>query len=38
MKQQWFKIFGWFYLPVHPMGFIITLLAFLFMAPVYSSS
>lgn len=34
MKQQWFKTFGWIYLPVHPIGFVITLLALLFMPPV----
>ena len=34
MKQIWFKQFGWLYIPVHPMGYIITLLAILFMVPV----
>lgn len=34
MKQSWFKRVGWTYIPVHPLGFIITLLAILFMIPV----
>ena len=34
MKQLWFKQWGWLYLPIHPMGFITSLLAFLFMVPV----
>ena len=35
MKQIWFKKFGWIYLPVHPMGILITFLAILFLVPVY---
>lgn len=34
MKQIWFKKAGWVYLPVNPMGVIVTLLAILFMVPV----
>ena len=34
MKQHWFKTIGWFYIPVHPMGYIITLIAIAFMIPV----
>lgn len=34
MKQQWFKTFGWIYLPIHPMGYVITLMAIIFMVPV----
>lgn len=34
MKQQWFKRSGWFYIPVHPMGFFVTILAIIFMIPV----
>lgn len=34
MNTYWFKKTGWFYMPVHRMGIIITLLAFLFMLPV----
>jgi hypothetical protein len=35
MKQIWFKKFVWIYLPVHPMGILITFLAILFLVPVY---
>lgn len=35
MKQIWFKKLGWIYLPVHPMGILITFLAILFLVPVY---
>lgn len=34
MKQIWFKRTGWFYIPVHPLGFLVTLLAIAFMVPV----
>jgi hypothetical protein len=34
MKQYWFKTLGWLYIPVSPMGYVITLLAILFMVPV----
>jgi hypothetical protein len=34
MKQIWFKQTGWFYLPVHGMGILVTLLAVVFMIPV----
>ncbi len=35
MQQQiWFKKQGWVYVPVHPLGYLVTLLAVLFMAPV----
>jgi len=34
MKQIWFKKTGWMYVPVHPGGLLITLLAILFMVPV----
>ena len=34
MKTIWFKKLGWLYLPQDPMGYIITLLAILFMVPV----
>jgi hypothetical protein len=34
MKQIWFKKSGWLYIPVHPMGFTVTLLAVIFMVPV----
>lgn len=35
MKQNWFKKFGWIYLPVNPVGVIITIMAILFLVPVY---
>jgi hypothetical protein len=34
MKQQWFKKAGWFYLPVNGAGYLVTVLAVLFMIPV----
>ena len=34
MKQIWFKRTGWFYIPVHPLGFLVTILAIAFMVPV----
>jgi hypothetical protein len=34
MKQVWFRKLGWTYIPVSPMGFIVTALAFMFMIPV----
>jgi hypothetical protein len=35
MKSIWFKKTGWFYLPVHFMGLLVTLGAIIFLAPVY---
>jgi hypothetical protein len=35
MHQHWFKKFGLLYLPVHPMGVIITFMAIVFLIPVY---
>ena len=37
MKTIWFKQLGWFYIPVHFAGFIITLLAIAFLAPVFAA-
>ncbi|MEP7107458.1 MAG: hypothetical protein ABI760_05735 [Ferruginibacter sp.] len=34
MQQRWFKKAGWLYFPIHPIGFIVTLLAIFFMVPV----
>ena len=34
MKEIWFKKAGWFYLPVHPLGFIVTIMATIFMVPI----
>jgi hypothetical protein len=35
MKTIWFKKLGWLYAPVHPAGFIVTLLAIIFLVSVY---
>jgi hypothetical protein len=34
MKQQWFKKTRFVHIPVHPLGYAVTLLAILFMVPV----
>lgn len=34
MKQVWFKRAGWFYVPVHPLGYLVTSLAIVFMIPI----
>jgi hypothetical protein len=34
MKYQWFKKAGFLYLPVHPIGYIVTILAIVFMVPI----
>ena len=34
MKQTWFKKFGWVYLPAHPLGYLVTIMAIIFMVPV----
>ena len=34
MKEVWFKKWGWSYLPVNPIGYLITVLAIIFMVPV----
>lgn len=31
----WFKRWGWFYRPVHPVGFVIALIALAFLANVF---
>lgn len=35
MNTVWFKKSGWLFLPVHRFGFLITLLAILFLIPVF---
>lgn len=35
MKQNWFKKTGWVYMPVNPMGILITFTAIVFLVPVY---
>ena len=34
-RTIWFKRWGWFYRPVHPMGFVIAMLALGFLANVF---
>jgi len=34
MKQIWFKRMGWFYFPVHALGYLTTLAAVVFMIPI----
>lgn len=35
MNNIWFKKLGWFYVPVHLAGYVITMLAIVFLVPVY---
>lgn len=35
MNTAWFKPFGWIYIPVHIMGTLVTILAIIFLVPVY---
>ena len=37
MKIIWFKKWGWTYVPVHVMGFMVTFLTIAFLVPVYSA-
>ena len=37
MNQPWFRKAGWMYLPIHAMGLLVTLLAVLFLVPVYGA-
>jgi hypothetical protein len=34
MKQLWFKRTGWWYKPIHPLGYGVCVLALIFMVPV----
>lgn len=34
MTQKWFRKIGWLYYPVHMMGYLVTILAIVFMIPV----
>ena len=34
MEQLWFKKAGWIYLPIHTMGYVVTLFAIILMVPV----
>ena len=37
MKQIWFKRAGWVYVPVSVMGLMVSLLAIIFLVPVYAA-
>jgi hypothetical protein len=37
MKQIWFKRAGWVYVPVSVMGLMVSLLAIIFLVPVYTA-
>ena len=37
MNTVWFKKWGWAYVPVNGMGFMVTLIAIIFLIPVYIS-
>lgn len=33
--MHWFKRYGWLYVPIQPVGFIISIVAIVFLVPVY---
>ena len=35
VQTLWFKRWGWFYRPVHPLGFVVTLAALAFVVQVF---
>ncbi len=35
MQKSWFKKIGWIYFPVNPFGIFVTVMAILFLVPVY---
>ncbi|MEO7768831.1 MAG: hypothetical protein ABIS01_15480 [Ferruginibacter sp.] len=37
MEQYWFKKTEWAYFPIHPVGYVVTLLAAIFMIPVITA-
>ena len=37
MNTIWFKKWGWAYIPVNSMGFLVTILAIIFLIPVYTA-
>ncbi len=37
MNSIWFKRFGWLYIPVNVMGIVVTILAIIFLVPVYAA-
>ena len=37
MSSIWFKKWGWVYVPVHAMGLLVTIVAIIFLVPVYAA-
>lgn len=37
MNNSWFKKWGWVYVPVHAMGLLVTIVAIIFLVPVYAA-
>lgn len=37
MNQVWFKKTGWLYLPINAMGIFVTLMAIIFLIPVFTA-
>ncbi len=37
MKNLWFKQLGWTYLPVHPLGWLVSIAAVVFLVPVFTA-
>lgn len=37
MNSSWFKKWGWVYVPVHAMGLLVTIVAIIFLVPVYAA-
>ncbi|MEP6675896.1 MAG: hypothetical protein ABJA78_12095 [Ferruginibacter sp.] len=35
--MKWFKQAGFFYLPIHPAGYVVTLMAIIFLVPVFTA-
>jgi len=33
--MNWFKRFGWIYIPTHPMGILVTVAAIIFLVPIF---
>lgn len=37
MKLHWYKKQGWIYLPIHITGYLVTIMAVIFLIPVYAA-
>jgi len=37
MTFTWFRKWGWFYVPTHPIGILISLLTIAFLIPIYAA-